>query len=55
MWFRGRESEHPEYGQKILDKFTEELKDISYIDLTSSNDGKSITVVLLPLSKKNRK
>ena len=55
MWFRGREAEHPEYGQKILDKFSEELKDISYIDLTSNNDGKSITMVLLPLSKKNRK
>ena len=55
MWFRGREAEHPEYGQKILDRFAEELKDISTIDLTSNNDGRSITMVLLPLFKKIKK
>ena len=55
MWFRGREAEHPEYGQRVLDKFSEEMKDMSTIDLISNNDGKSITMVLLPLSKNKKK
>ena len=55
MWFRGRESEHPEYGQRVLDKYEEELKDISTVDLTTNNEGNSITLVLLPIPKRKRK
>jgi len=55
MWFRGREAEHPELGQRVLDKFGEEMKDMSTIDVVSNNDGKSITMVLLPLSKNKKK
>ena len=55
MWFRGREVEHPEYGQRVLDKLVVELKDISTVDLTTNNDGKSITMVLLPIPKRKRK
>jgi translation initiation factor IF-3 len=55
MWFRGREAEHPEYGQRILDKLVEELKDLGTVDLTTNNDGKSITMVLLPIPKRKRK
>ena len=28
MRFRGREAEHPEFGQRVLDRFKEELGDI---------------------------
>jgi len=55
MWLRGREAEHPEYGQRILDKYVEELKDISTVDLTTNNEGNSITLVLLPIPKRKRK
>ena len=55
MWFRGRESEHPEYGQRILDKLVDELKDISTVDLATNKDHKSITMVLLPIPKRKRK
>jgi len=55
MWFRGRESEHPEYGQRILDRLEQDLSKISTVDQTANNDGKSLTMVLLPLSKKGRK
>ena len=54
MWFRGRESEHPEYGQRILDRFKDDLSNISTMDQTTKNEGKSITMVLLPLAKKGR-
>jgi len=55
MWFRGRESEHPEYGQRILDKLIDGVKDISTVDQTTNNDHKSITTVLLPIPKRKRK
>ena len=54
MWFRGREAEHPEYGQRILDRLEDDLSKISAVDQTTNNDGKSLTMVLLPLSKKGR-
>ena len=54
MWFRGREAEHPEYGQRILDRLEDDLSKISTVDQTANNDGKSLTMVLLPLSKKGR-
>ena len=46
--FEGREAEHPEFGQRVLDRFKEELSDISEIESTSKPDGKSLTMVLAP-------
>ncbi len=48
MRFRGREAEHPEFGQRILDNFKEELSEISEVESTSRPDGRSITMVLAP-------
>ena len=31
MRFRGREVEHPEFGQRVLDNFKEELSDIDSV------------------------
>ena len=52
MRFRGREAEHPEFGQKVLDNYVEELSDIAMIESTSSPDGKSLTMVLAPFGGK---
>ncbi len=52
MRFRGREAEHPEFGQRVLDNYKEELKDIASVESTSSPDGKSLTMVLAPLGGK---
>jgi len=52
MRFRGREAEHPEFGQKVLDNYIEELSDIAMVESTSSPDGKSLTMVLAPLGGK---
>ena len=49
MRFRGREAEHPEFGQKVLDNYKEELSDISELESTSNPDGRSITMVLAPI------
>jgi len=48
MRFRGREAEHPEFGQRILDKFKDELSEISEVESTSRPDGRSLTMVLAP-------
>ncbi len=48
MRFRGREAEHPEFGQRILDKLKEELSEIAEVESTSRPDGRSLTMVLAP-------
>ena len=44
MRFRGREAEHPEFGQRVLDKFKDELSEISEVEYTfgykRNDDGK---------------
>ena len=48
MRFRGREAEHPEFGQRILDRLKDELSAISEVESTSRPDGRSLTMVLAP-------
>jgi translation initiation factor IF-3 len=50
--FRGRDVEHPEFGQKVLENFKDQLSDISTVESTSQPDGRSITMVLAPLGGK---
>ena len=48
MRFRGREAEHPEFGQRVLDNFKDKLSEIAEVESTSNPDGKSLTMVLAP-------
>ena len=48
MRFRGREAEHPELGQRILDKLKDELSEVAEVESTSRPDGRSLTMVLAP-------
>ena len=48
MRFRGREAEHPEFGQRILDKLKDELSEVAEVESTSHPDGRSLTMVLAP-------
>ena len=48
MRFRGREVEHPEFGQRVLDNFKDKLSEIAEVESTSNPDGKSLTMVLAP-------
>ena len=52
MRFRGREAEHPEFGQRVLDKYKDELSEIAEVESTSKPDGKSLTMVLAPMGVK---
>lgn len=46
--FRGREAIHPDTGRTILDRATEELKDVSIIVKRPLMQGKKMSMILAP-------
>lgn len=50
--FRGREMQHPEFGEKIVKGMIEELSDIATPESPAKMLGRSLSVVLAPGSKK---
>lgn len=48
IMFRGRETQHPELGRKILDDVAEEADDISKIEVYPKLDGRNMVMVLVP-------
>lgn len=50
--FRGREILHTEYGQNIVNRFCEEMKDIASAESPAKMFGKSLSLVLAPAGKK---
>lgn len=50
--FRGREMAHPEFGERIVQKFCDDMADIATLESPAKMFGKSLTVVLTPGAKK---
>lgn len=50
--FRGREMAHPEFGERIVRKFCEDMADIAAPDSPAKMFGKALTVILAPGAKK---
>ena len=48
IMFRGRETVHPELGQRLLDRLSEEVSDIAKVDTPPKLDGRNMTMVLSP-------
>jgi translation initiation factor IF-3 len=48
--FRGREMAHTELGRRILDRMAGELEDVSTIEQTPKQEGRSLAMVLSPRS-----
>jgi len=46
--FKGREMAHPELGQEAVDRFINEVKDLSQIEVPPKMSGKSLHLVLAP-------
>jgi translation initiation factor IF-3 len=46
--FRGREITHIDFGQKVLDRFVEELKDVALIEVKPKMEGRSIFMIVAP-------
>jgi translation initiation factor IF-3 len=48
LTYRGREMAHPELGQKLLDKFVNDLMDLANIEQHAKLEGRNMTMVLIP-------
>ncbi|MBN2413494.1 translation initiation factor IF-3 [candidate division KSB1 bacterium] len=44
VMFRGRENAHKEYGERVLDKFSEALDDIAKIDKEAKMEGGQLVI-----------
>ncbi len=48
IMFRGREMMHKEFGEAILERVKEDLRDISEIEQEAKAEGRNMTMVLVP-------
>ena len=48
IMFRGRETVHPELGERLLTRLAEDVADIAKIDTPAKLDGRNMTMVLTP-------
>jgi len=55
IMFRGREVTHPELGRRILDDIAERVQDYAKVEAYPRLDGRNMTMVLGPDSKKKPK
>ena len=55
IMFRGREVTHPELGRKILDSIAERVEEYAKVEAYPRLDGRNMTMILGPDSKKKPK
>ena len=48
MMFRGRQITHPEFGQDVLNRVYDSLKDVAKVELDAKLEGRNMTMVLAP-------
>lgn len=53
IMFRGREMTHPEQGLDILERLTEDLKDIAAVENKPKLEGRNMHMLFGPLKKKS--
>lgn len=46
--FKGRQMAHPEIGREVLERFAEQLSDVSMIETRIKQDGRNMFVILAP-------
>ena len=51
IMFRGREMAHTELGRRLLDRLTEDLREIATVEIIPKLDGRNMTMVLAPLRR----
>lgn len=52
IMFRGREMVHQEFGRKLLDRMTTELRDLAIIERSPLVEGRNMIMILSPTVKK---
>jgi translation initiation factor IF-3 len=55
IMFRGREMAHPELGLRILERIADEVADIAIVESAPRQDGRNMTMVLHPTTKRGRR
>lgn len=53
IMFRGREMMHQHLGLRLLNRMTEELKDIAQVEQEPTQEGRNMSMVLAPTPHKN--
>jgi translation initiation factor IF-3 len=51
IMFRGRETQHPELGRRILDNVAERVTQVARVEVMPKLDGRNMTMVLAPDKK----
>jgi translation initiation factor IF-3 len=51
IMFRGRETQHPELGRRILDNVAERVVQVARVEVVPKLDGRNMTMVLAPDKK----
>jgi translation initiation factor IF-3 len=51
IMFRGRETTHPELGERILTRVADELAEIAHVEAPPKQDGRNMIMVLAPNKK----
>ena len=51
IMFRGRETQHPELGRRILDSVAERVGGVARVEVMPKLDGRNMTMVLAPDKK----
>lgn len=46
--FKGRQMAHPERGREVLEKFAQNLSEVSTIETPAKQDGRVMTIILAP-------
>ena len=49
IMFRGREVAHPELGERILNRVTEDLKDLAVVEMKPEMLGRDMNMLLAPV------
>jgi translation initiation factor IF-3 len=53
--FKGREMAYTELGEELLKRFIERTEDIAKVESPIKMEGRNMSTILVPLSKKSKK
>jgi translation initiation factor IF-3 len=51
MQFRGRQVTHAELGREVLERVTEDLKEVATVESRPNMEGRTMTMILAPLKQ----
>ena len=53
--FKGREMAYVEKGEELLNRFIEKVKDVGKIEMEPKLEGRNMSLIVVPISKKGKK